>query len=225
MWGESFYFQFNPSASLEITVRDRQFLRQERIGDPIIIPVDAVEAGLRGSWQHGEKTWPIYFHLGVSSAEDGPRLAVPRRPGSDEVAIDGAAPGTDGEEVEHKDQNVMPMGMYGQRRTVLPRVRGRLYVTFSLVEWVSASQREESSSRILPQPREWPPRPEDPSASEIRAERERRWRPDYPSPPGKTGKVFRVLALDGGGVRGLLTASLIERMCRKVEAQTLNPKP
>jgi len=206
-----------------MTVRDKQLLRQENLGSPIIVSINSVAAGLMSSWSHGEKTWPTYFHIRSGGGQG--IEAVPHRPGSDEIAsgireMDGGVavqrPEGDAEEDE---QNVMPLGMYGQRRTTVPRARGRLYITFSLVEWVSDNETrgEDSSSHILPQPKDWPLHPEDalPSPSSVRAARELSWSPEQLRRSDGSQRVFRVLALDGGGVRGLLTASLIERLCRK----------
>jgi hypothetical protein len=55
LWGEPFYFQYNPTGTLEITVTDRQFMHSEEMGR-VRVSTEYVTNGLRGAWMNGEKT-------------------------------------------------------------------------------------------------------------------------------------------------------------------------
>jgi hypothetical protein len=62
LWGEPFYFQYNPTGTLEIVTTDKQFMHSEEMGR-VRVSTEYVTNGLRSAWMNGEKTWKTYFIL------------------------------------------------------------------------------------------------------------------------------------------------------------------
>jgi hypothetical protein len=169
---------------------------------------------------------------GTRSSPRGIDASSPLSPGATPDA--GANP-------QETSRQAAPMGMYGLRSLPpLPRVRGRLYINFDLVEiatvpapactpvplspatpglgaWRRAGPAAPKASpprerfRVLPQPKLWPPpQHEMRETQRLLDARARGWL-ESPGRPRQT--PVRILALDGGGVRGVFSAALLERLC------------
>jgi len=222
LWGEEFYFQINPSATLEIQVLSKQTFFTEYLGR-VRIPVSSIFSGLERAAMLGMKNWEVYFVL-LSNEWS----SEPYKPGSHLPWFEDGAPSMDRsmeQEAEGSSAEDSPFGMYGYRHMPLPRIRGRLFVTFSLVERGEPGRIEQfecarkdvaedagkakgktnksGTIRVIPQPKT-----NTESACMIKANmraKEEKWQ--------ESQGVFRILALDGGGVRGVFSAALLARLC------------
>jgi len=144
VWGQQFLLDFNPLGLLDIAVTNEQYLMSEEIGR-VRMTVSSIMEGMNIAEGQGLKTWETYFLLLTEQ-----HTSDPYKPGSNRSwfrkgaglhELTGARPVHRGlAETEHeldapdRGSRISAMGMYGTRSVRVPRVRGRLYVNFDLVE-------------------------------------------------------------------------------------------
>ena len=265
VWGQAFFFDFNPLGTLDISLVNEQYLTTEELGK-VRVTVATILEGLQRAHGQGLKTWETYFVLLTNEF-----ASEPFKPGSNRHWFSKSKSPLSGNrlgrghapQAQRSDQptgtreSVTSIGMYGTRSVPLPRVRGRLYINFDLVELdvrqdaaaeharSGAAARLAHSSkgrtaqhdgadgsskhfRVLPQPKLWPPPPMERIETQrhlaARAQAWMSWPRSADAVGGGQGRretaggaaqraPFRILALDGGGVRGVFTAGLLERLC------------
>jgi hypothetical protein len=190
VWGETFYFTFDPNYDLEVTLFDSDFAFADSILGYAKTSLKHIQEEIKKAEEQGERSWNTWFLLEAPPAE--PKLYV----------------------------------------------QGRVYMNFSIIDLSRESDTEKIEQLPLPHP--LPMDPEEvkiknqvnPWVSQTIFDQSLAWSEQkqaegltssgdylhYHAPHMSTippSQKYRILALDGGGVRGILSAGLLHRLVQE----------
>ena len=219
LWCEAHYFAFDvenpPPSPLTFLVQTVSGGKRKDVGT-VVLAASTVARQLEAARAAGRSSWRPYF-LVAEAERAGAAAQPPRKDTGVTEGVDAFSRALGGEAPMWESTPLTPRTDDHVLHPHLPdpAISGRLYLKFSLVRW-RPDPGEADRQYLLPQPRAWPPA--DPSAqraaAEARAERERGWtvrglaEHTHPEPRDR----FRIIAFDGGGARGVLTAALLQRL-------------